>query len=295
MVYLKLIRIKHWVKNLFLFIPLFFSGDFLQLEYFPSLLAGFLAFGLVASCVYILNDYRDIEADRKHPVKSKRPLASGAVAKNNALVIFGLFLIMGFGLAYYSSPKYTIILVIYFLLNIGYSFGLKNISILDIFIVAAGFVLRVKGGGVISDTYVSHWMVLMVFLLALFIAIAKRRDDLVIKQALGLDMRKASKKYNIDFLNLSLTMVSGIMIVSYIMYTISPEVVNRIDNHRLYYTSIFVIAGILRYLQIAIVENNTGSPTELLFRDRFIQVVLLLWLINFFFIIYYPNITLLEG
>ncbi len=294
MVYLKLIRIKHWVKNLFLFIPLFFSGDILNLTYFTALVQGFFAFGLVASCVYILNDYRDIDADRKHPEKCKRPLASGEVSKNSALVLLALFLLAGFSLAIFTSPKYAFILGIYFVMNVGYSFGLKHISILDICIVATGFVLRVKGGGVISDTPLTHWMTLMVFLLALFIAIAKRRDDLVIKQALGVDMRKASKKYNIEYLNLSLTMISGIVIVSYIMYTISPDTVGRINNYRLYYTSIFVIAGILRYLQIAIVENNTGSPTELLYRDRFIQIVLLLWLIIFFFLIYFPDITIFS-
>ena len=280
-----------------MFIPLFFGGNFFDYTRYPALLLGFLSFGMVASSIYIINDYRDIEADRKHPKKSLRPLASGKVSKRNALVIFVVLVLLGFFIAIITNPKFAFILGIYFLMNIGYCFGLKNISILDMFLVAIGFVLRVKSGGVLASIAVSNWLIVMIFLLALFIAIAKRRDDIVLKEASGIDMRKTVKKYNLSFLNACLTLISGITIVSYLMYAISPDVVARMGNHgyRLYYTSIFVVAGIFRYLQLALVENNTGSPTELLYKDRFIQAVIFLWLVSFYFIIYSSDFQLFDS
>ena len=146
MAYLKLLRPKDWAKNLFLFIPLFFSGALFQWELYPQLIAGFFAFSFVASAIYIVNDYRDIEDDRKHPVKRSRPLASGAVSKSLALVICGFLIIAGFAIAYFIKEKFLFVLAIYFALNMAYSFGLKTIPILDTIIVAIGFVLRVKGG-----------------------------------------------------------------------------------------------------------------------------------------------------
>lgn len=289
MQYLKLLRPKHWAKNLFLFIPLFFAGQIFNFDKIFILFAAFACFSLLASSIYIINDYRDIEADRAHPEKSKRPLASGAVSKNAALVIFAVLVLAGFGGAYLISNKFAFVLAIYFVLNMAYSFGLKNISILDVFIVSVGFVLRVKAGGVAADVAVSEWLMLMVFLLALFMALAKRRDDVVLKMASGKDMRKASKGYNMDFLNTSLALVSAVIIVAYIMYTMAPATMERFNTYRLYYTSIFVIAGLMRYLQITYVENNTGSPTKILYKDRFIQLTILLWILSFYVIIYLPT------
>ncbi|WP_307726091.1 decaprenyl-phosphate phosphoribosyltransferase [Chitinophaga cymbidii] len=284
--YLKLLRPKHWAKNAFLFIPLFFAGEIFNVEKIMWLLLGFACFSALASSIYIINDYRDIEADRMHPVKCKRPLASGAVSKNTALVVFFLLVIGGLGGACLLGSKFAFVLSIYFVLNLAYSFGLKNISILDIFIVAIGFVLRVKAGGVLSGIAVSEWLMLMVFLLALFMAIAKRRDDIVLKIASGKDMRVASKGYNMDFLNVSLALVSAVIIVAYLMYTMAPATMERFHTYRLYYTTIFVIAGLMRYLQITYVENDTGSPTKILYKDRFIQLTIFLWILSFYVIIY---------
>lgn len=289
MQYLKLLRPSHWAKNAFLFIPLFFAGELTNLEKIKELILAFIAFSLIASSIYIINDYRDIENDRKHPKKSKRPLASGAVSKSAGLAIFFICVIAGLTAGYFVKEKFLFVLGIYFVLNIFYSFGLKNISILDIIIVSIGFVLRVKGGGVASEIAVSEWLMIMVFLLALFLAIAKRRDDVLLKQESGVDVRKASKGYNMDFLNVSLGLVSAIIIVAYIMYTMAPETNARFGTYRLYYTSLFVIAGLMRYLQITYVENNTGSPTKILYKDRFVQVTILLWVLSFYLIIYLPT------
>lgn len=272
-----------------MFIPLFFAGEIWNIEKIIVAFLGFICFSMIASSIYVINDYRDIEADRAHPTKSKRPMASGAVPPKAGLAIFFVLVIAGFAGAMLLEEKFAFVLSIYFALNMAYSFGLKNISILDIFIVASGFVLRVKSGGVLTDIAVSEWLMLMVFLLALFMAIAKRRDDIVLKDVTGKDMRKASKGYNMDFLNVSLALVSAVIIVAYIMYTMAEATMRHFNTYRLYYTSIFVIAGLMRYLQITYVDNDTGSPTKILYKDRFIQITILLWILSFYVIIYLPT------
>lgn len=294
MAYLKLLRPKDWAKNLFLFIPVFFSGELFDKNVYPALFLGFLAFCFVASSIYIINDYRDIEDDRKHPVKSKRPLASGAVSKTTAIVICILLILAGFGIAYYIREKFLFVLGIYFALNLAYSFGLKTVPILDIVIVAIGFVLRVKGGAVIAQIGVSEWLNIMVFLLALFMAIGKRRDDVLLKLTSGTDMRKAIKGYNLEYLNVVLALVCAVIVVAYFMYTMSPDVLRRLGTYRLYYTCLFVLAGILRYLQIIFVQAASGSPTKILYKDRFIQASLLLWIASFYLIIYMKDITIFK-
>lgn len=295
MKYLKLLRPKHWAKNAFLFIPLFFAGQLFNLDKIVELIVAFISFSLVASSIYVINDYQDIEADKIHPVKCKRPLASGAVSKPAALVLFALCIIVGFALAWYVRPKFAFVVAIYFVINLFYSFGLKNISILDIIILAIGFVLRVKAGGVATEVAMSEWLMIMVFLLALFMAIAKRRDDVLIKLSSGQEMRKAAKGYNLDFMNVMLALVSAVIIVAYLMYTMAPETQQRFNTYRLYYTSLFVIGGLLRYLQITYVENNTGSPTKILYKDRFIQLTIFLWVLSFYVLIYLPtNVRFFE-
>lgn len=294
MEYLKLLRPKDWAKNLFLFIPLFFAGEIFNRQKFEHVLLGVLAFCCVASSIYIINDYRDREDDRKHPVKCKRPLASGAVSGPVALVICILLLIIGFGLAWWIRDKFLFVLGIYFLINLFYSLGLKAIPILDIFILSIGFVLRIKGGSVITYVPLSEWIVIMVFLLAIFMAIGKRRDDVLLKLSSGTDLRKSIKGYNLEFLNTLLALVSAVIIVAYFMYTMSDEVRQRLGTYRLYYTCLFVMAGIMRYLQIIYVTADSGSPTKILYKDRFIQITLLLWIASFISILYMKDITLFK-
>jgi decaprenyl-phosphate phosphoribosyltransferase len=293
--YLKLLRPKDWAKNLFLFIPSFFAGEIFNTSDLLLLIGGFFSFSFLASSIYILNDYRDIEDDRKHPEKKHRPLASGAAKKSIAIVLCVVLLIAGISIGVLLDPslKYLFILSIYYLLNLGYSFGLKNVSIVDIMIVAAGFVLRVKGGGVLAEVATTEWLIIMTFLLALFMAIAKRRDDVLLKVNTGMDMRKAVKGYTLDFLNVILGLVCAIIIVSYINYSVSGQL-NQKYGHRLYYTSLFVIAGIMRYLQITFVLNKSGSPTKILYKDRFIQATIVLWIISFYVILYLKDITVFD-
>lgn len=292
--YLQLIRPKDWAKNSFLFIPVFFAGKLFSVDTLINLLGGFLCFSLVASSIYIINDYRDIEDDKIHPVKKTRPLASGTVSKANALIICILFLAIGFTAAWFIRDKFLFVLIIYFLLNLGYSFGLKTIPILDIIIVAIGFVLRVKAGAVIAVIGLSEWLIIMVFLLALFMALAKRRDDVLLKLSSGTDMRKAVKGYNLEFINVALSLICAVIIVAYFMYTTSPEIVARLQTYRLYYTCLFVLAGVFRYLQLIFVQQNSQSPTKILYKDRFIQAVILLWIMSFYVILYLKDITLFK-
>jgi len=292
--YLRLLRPKDWAKNFFLFIPLFFAGEIYDLGKIIAVFWGFIAFSFIASSIYIINDYRDIEDDQKHPVKCKRPLASGEVSRSAAVIICILLILVGFGIAWSVRDKFLFVLGIYFIINLAYSFGLKSIPILDIIILAIGFVLRIKAGSVISYVALSEWIVVMVFLLAIFMAIGKRRDDVLLKLSSGTDMRKSVKGYNLEFLNTLLALVCAVIIVAYFMYTMSPEVKQRLGTYRLYYTCLFVVAGIMRYLQIIFVSADSGSPTKILYKDRFIQITLLLWIASYISILYMKDITLFK-
>jgi decaprenyl-phosphate phosphoribosyltransferase len=289
---IKLIRVRHWVKNLFLFIPSFFAGHLFKSHELLMVLVGAFAFSLVASGVYIINDYKDRETDRLHPKKKFRPLASGEVKTTTALIL--MILLIGSGLILAASLQLTFffILAAYLVLNIGYSFGLKHIPILDLFIVSLGFLLRIYSGGAIAGLPITHWLSLMVLLLALFLILAKRRDDIVIngKNKNGkVVIRKSTQKYNLVYINSCITLLSAVMVVAYIMYTVSPEVTDRFKSDYLFMTTIFVIAGIMRYLQIVFVERNSGSPTNIFIKDKFILTTIAGWIISFYFIIYASN------
>jgi len=283
---IKLLRVRHWVKNLFIFIPAFFAGNLFYTHQLLLLLQGALAFSLVASGIYVINDYRDRHVDKLHPRKKLRPLASGAVSVTTAWVL--IVVCIGFGMTWALSLDlaFFYLLLTYLLLNLAYSYGLKNIPIVDLFIVSSGFLIRVYCGGVIADLPITHWLSIMIMLLALFLIVAKRRDDILIQTETGSIIRKSSQSYNLDFINSCLTMISAVIIVAYIMYTVSTEVTERFDSEYLFATTVFVIAGIMRYLQITFVEKNSGSPTSIFFKDKFILFTIIGWIISFYFIIY---------
>jgi len=283
---IRLIRVRHWVKNLFLFIPSFFAGHLFKSEELLMVGFGALAFSFVASGVYVINDYRDRFVDRQHPTKKLRPIASGEVGAITAWILIGLLVSAGLIMAATLEIVFFYILLGYFVMNLGYSFGLKHIPILDLFIVSLGFLLRVYSGGVIADLPITHWLSLMILLLSLFLIIAKRRDDILINAKNGNVIRKSTESYNLDFINSCITLLSAVVIVAYIMYTVSPEVTERFDSDYLFITTIFVIAGIMRYLQIIFVENKSGSPTKIFLKDKFILITIGCWILCFYFIIY---------
>ena len=289
---LRLMRIEQWTKNAFVFLPLFFDRHLLEWSYWQPSLIAFFAFSFAASGIYCFNDIYDVEADRLHPKKCKRPIASGTISIAQGYVITALCWLLSAGLlltdifALGNQTWLWVIILSYVVMNLAYSTKLKQIPILDVFIIAIGFVLRVFAGGANAHIYISHWIVLMTFLLALFLAFAKRRDDVVEWEATGTSRRKGINKYNTAFMNQAMTIVATLTMVCYIMYTISDSVMERIGNQYLYITSVFVLAGIIRYLQIAIVDVKSGSPTKILLKDRFIQLCIAGWLIAFAIILY---------
>ena len=285
-VLLKLIRLHQAIKNLFIFMPLFFAGLIMNMELLHFALLAFVSFTCVASAVYIFNDFRDIDEDREHPKKKHRPLASGAVSVSTALIIMVVLLILGIGVMYFISILGLQFLLAYVLINIAYSLALKKLAIIDVCIIAIGFVLRLFIGSVVTNVPLSMWIVAMTFLLALFIALAKRRDDVLIFEETGKQMRTAIKGYNLKFLDASLVIIAAVTIVAYLFYTVSPEITERLHNDYLYISTLFVIMGLLRYLQITFVENNSGSPIQLVLSDGFLQAVIVMWLLYFSWVLY---------
>lgn len=285
----KIIRPHQWVKNVFVLVPLFFGGSLMDKTDIVASAIAFLAFSFIASSIYCLNDIIDVEDDRKHPKKCHRPIAAGRVSVTQGYTMMALMIALSFScvsllgeFAYGTS----IVICIYLLLNIAYCLWLKRLAIVDVFVIAFGFVLRLLVGGIATDIPLSNWIVLMTFLLTLFLSLAKRRDDVVLMNETGHAPRMNTIRYNLSFINQAITITATVTIVCYIMYTVSPEVEQRIGTRYLYLTTIFVLLGILRYLQLTLVDNKTGDPTRTLLCDRFLQVVLALWILAFLVIIY---------
>ncbi len=281
---LTLIRPRQWIKNVFVAAPLFFTPDRLSASSAIAVIAGFVAFSLISSAVYCLNDLRDREADRQHPVKRSRPLAAGAVQPATAVLLLLLLAAAGAATAYYLVPQILGVLAAYVGLNIAYSLYLKTIAIIDVLIVAFGFVLRIEAGARVIDTEPSAWILIVTGLLALFLALAKRRDD--VTRALGADHRKSLDGYSRRFLDTSIIAVISMLLVSYLIFTTDLAVMQRLGTDRLYVTAPFVIAGVMRYLQLTIVHERSGSPTDLVYRDPGLQVSIAGWLAAFVMILY---------
>ncbi len=282
---LRLLRLEHWVKNLFIFIPAFFAARLTEWPVLKNASLGFLSFSLIASAVYVLNDLADAPQDRNHPDKRYRPIASGAVGKNQAMLILGGLLGAGAALAAFLSREMLMFSLLYFVINLFYSFSLKHIALVDISLIGLGFLLRVFAGGAVTGVEVSHWLIVMTFLLALILGLAKRRGEYVVAMG-GHTFRKALEGYNLPFLDVSITVCSTVAIVAYLMYCFSPEVTTRIGSNNIFYTAFFVILGILRYLQLTLVFDRTESPTRALLRDGFLQIVLLGWIGAFAWLLY---------
>ena len=284
--YLQLMRPHQYIKNLALFLPAFFALRITDPILLGKTILAAVAFSLAASSVYILNDYRDREDDRLHPVKKNRPLAAGTVSVQNAWILMGVLLLSSLTVLGIMNQTAFFLLVAYLSLNVAYSFGLKHIPIIDIFIIAIGFVIRIAVGAEVGDIPLSMWIILITFLLALFIALAKRRDD-VILAAEGKKVRKSIDGYNLEFINGAMMMIGAVMMVAYISYTISPEIQNKFNNQSLYLTAFFVLLGVLRYLQITFVEQKSGHPARILLSDIFLQLTVLAWLATFGVLLYF--------
>jgi len=286
---LLLIRPQQWIKNGFVLIPMFFGGRLLNVDDAIASVVTFFAFSFVASAIYCFNDIIDVEADRRHPVKCHRPIASGTVSVPTAYALMVILTLLSALLLFFlpqRAGETAGIVAFYFLLNMAYCLWLKRHAIIDVCTVAFGFVLRILAGGMACEVAVSNWLVLMTFLLALFLSFAKRRDDVLRMNETGEPPRRNTIRYNLTFVNQAITVTGTVTLVCYIMYTVSPEVVSRFHAPYLYLTSIFVLVGLLRYMQLTVVDEVSGDPTKILLRDRFTQAIVVAWIMSFLLIIY---------
>jgi 4-hydroxybenzoate polyprenyltransferase len=282
---LSLLRPEHWVKNFFVFIPAFFAARLADPHVLLRAGLGFVAFCLMASAVYVLNDMVDAPQDRNHPDKCRRPIASGAITTRQAIAILLIILFLATALAASLEAAVLLILLLYFVVNLFYSFSLKHIAIVDVSLIGLGFLLRVYAGGAATGVPVSQWLTVLTFLLALILGLAKRRGEYVIAMGEN-NFRKALEGYNLPFLDMAITLCSTVSVVAYLMYCFSPEVTERIGSDKIYFTAFFVVLGVLRYLQLTLVFNKTESPTRALLRDGFLQLVLLSWVGAFVWLLY---------
>lgn len=288
--YLRLIRPQHWIKNVFVLVPMFFGGVLFDLTTIESGLLVFMAFSFIASSIYCYNDIVDADADRHHPVKCRRPIASGEVSVSHAYLLMAVMAVLSATMIMLlpSSERMgtAVVVAIYYVLNLAYCSKLKQYAVLDVCIVAFGFVLRIVAGGVAEEVALSQWIVLMTFLLTLFLSFAKRRDDVLRMNETGEAPRHNTIRYNLTFINQAITITASVTLVCYIMYTVSPEVEEHFKSQYLYLTSVFVLLGLLRYIQIAVVDKKSGDPVKVALTDRFSQLIVAAWLVTFLIMIY---------
>ncbi|MCI6082105.1 MAG: decaprenyl-phosphate phosphoribosyltransferase [Prevotella sp.] len=286
---IKVARPTHWIKNIFVFLPVFFGGALLNTTEVVAAALTFMSFSLAASAIYCLNDIIDVDADRAHPVKCKRPIASGSITIPQAYGMMTVSLLLSILLMFLlpeGHAKSILVIIAYFVINVAYCLRLKEYAIIDVCIIASGFVLRILAGGYATGVHLSKWIVLMTFLLTLFLAFAKRRDDVLRMNTTGRAPRKNTSRYNLTFINQAITITGSVMVVCYVMYTVSPEIIAQFATDKLYLTSILVILAILRYLQISVVDEKSGDPVKVALSDRATQLILLAWMLSFLIIIY---------
>jgi decaprenyl-phosphate phosphoribosyltransferase len=233
----------------------------------------------------------DAPQDKLHPTKKLRPIASNVISRSQARIWMGLFLAIGFSVSAFLGYKVLIITALYFTQNILYSFWLKHIAIIDISLIGLGFLLRVFAGGVSTGTAVSNWLIVLTFLLALIMGLAKRRGEYLVETG-GHSFRRSLEGYNLAFIDVAMVVSATVTIVAYLMYCFSEEVIQRIGSDRVFFTVFFVIIGILRYLQLTLVFNKTESPTRVLWTDRFTQIVLLCWVLCFVWLLYLKKLAI---
>ena len=283
--YLQLMRIQQWMKNLFIFTPVIFAFQLFDLPSLFSALVAFISFSLAASSLYIYNDIHDIQMDKLHPRKRSRPIASGKIDIKQAYRISVVLAVSGLALAAFLGAGCMAVILVYLVINIAYTLKLKHIALIDIFCIATGFVLRVLMGGYATSIALSQWIIVITFLLAVFLALSKRRDDMLIFINGG-KVRKSIEGYNIKMIDYAMAISAAMVLAAYLMYCISPEVTSRIGSSYVYITFPFVLLGLMRYLQITFVLEDSGCPTEILLKDRFIQSTLVGWLGTFLLLIY---------
>lgn len=283
--YIKLMRVKHYIKNFLIFFPLVFNKNIFNGKLFFATLLAFFAFSLVASTIYIINDIRDKEKDKQHPKKKNRPIASGKVSVKGAIILAIILLIVSFLLQLVATKKVMhisyVYILIYMALNIAYSFGLKNIPIVDVLILASGFIIRVLYGASIGDIEVSNWLYLTILSLAFYLGLGKRRNE--IKKA-GRNSREVLKYYNESFLDKNMYMCLSLTIVFYALWTVDSSTVMKTGN-MLIWTVPLIIVILMKY-SINVENDSLGDPVDVVFEDKVLLGIILLFAIIMVGIIY---------
>lgn len=281
--YLKLMRIHHYIKNILVFAALACSGQFFDVEKLSSAVAAFVAFSMVSSVVYIINDIRDREKDRKHPTKCNRPIAAGTVSVKSACVLAAVLLVIAVvcnGVTFRITS--TLLLVLYFALNLGYSFGLKNIPIVDISILVAGFLIRILYGAFVTGITISNWLYLTVIALSFYFALGKRRNEL---KQVGGETRKVLKAYPLNFLDKNMGMCLTLANVFYALWSMDEKTRAFYENDYLIFTVPIVLLITLKY-SLDVEGDSDGDPVEVLLRDKVLLGLCVLYLTAMFAILY---------
>ena len=282
-----LLRPTQWSKNAVLFAALIFAKHLFRPADVITVVLGFLAFCALASGAYVMNDLRDCERDREHPLKALRPLPSGRISRRAAVTLCLALVLTGLIGAVALNAGFALLASLYFVLQIGYTFWLKEIVILDVMAIAAGFVIRAAAGGVVIAVPVSPWLIICTFLLALFLGFSKRRHELVMLEDRATDHRASLKEYSPYFLDQMIAVVTASTVVAYAIYTVSPEVREKLGTDKLYLTIPFVLFGIFRYLYLVHQREEGGNPTQLLLSDQPLLVDVVLWILAAALLLYW--------
>ena len=285
--FLKSLRPHQWIKNLFVLAALIFSKHVFEPDYIIQASLAFVAFCFISSAVYLFNDIRDRKNDRNHPEKRHRPIASGALGVSTASISAIVLAIIALWLAFGIQLYFGIILVIYALINVGYSLGLKHVVILDVMIIASGFLLRAIGGAFAIEVAISSWFILCTMLLALFLGFVKRRQELILLENQAGQHRRSLEDYSAPFLDQVIAIMTAGTLVSYALYTMSPEVTEKLGTPHLNLTIPFVIYGLLRYLYLVYNKGQGGDTATTLLRDFPLQLACLFWVFTLGTVLYF--------
>jgi 4-hydroxybenzoate polyprenyltransferase len=283
----KSIRPQQWLKNFFIFAPLIFSENIFNRSMLLQTLLAFAVFCLLSGALYILNDLKDLEEDRHHPIKSKRPLAAGELKKRQAIAAFVILSFISLLLASWVNEEFLWVCLVYFFLQVAYSFALKHVVILDVFIVASGFFLRVIAGAVAIKVQISPWLLICTTLLALFLALSKRRHEIILLDEEAMNHRPILKEYSPYLLDQMISVVTASTVIAYCLYTISGETVEKFGTNKLILTVPFVLYGIFRYLYLIHQKTEGGTPETLILKDHPLLLDIFLWIVSAGLIIYF--------
>ncbi len=285
--WIRLLRPSQWIKSTFVFAPLIFSGHLFDPQQSRTALIAFVSFSLMSSFIYIINDIFDRETDRLHPVKRRRPIAAGEISIPAAAAVAAVLIVASFLLAAPLPFGFVVALASYCLLEVFYSIALKQVVLLDIFCIAGGFMLRVVGGAVVIGVTMSSWIILCTMFLSLFLAVAKRRGELILFRSIGDGGgRRVLQEYDTALLDQLMTIAATGMAISYALYTVAEDTVAIHHTENLVFTTIFVLFGVFRYLYLVVRKNLGENPVSVILHDRPMLLNLALWLVVCVFIIY---------